>query len=136
MIRFLLSLLILLTPVLSLADFPGITLDPRIDYRYCGVPKRDANGDIVRSGAVLSAFQRLHPCPSTGLKVGACPGWSKNHTVPLACGGCDAVFNLQWLPDTIKTCSDPHCIDRFERRIYAIDPPVPGTGACSLTLTP
>jgi hypothetical protein len=37
-----------------------------------------------------------HPCPSTGLPSGACPGYRKDHVVPLACGGPDTVANLQW----------------------------------------
>ena len=27
---------------------------------------------------------------------GACPGYRKDHIVPLACGGPDAVLNIQW----------------------------------------
>jgi hypothetical protein len=49
-----------------------------------------------RSEAVLRAFQRLHPCPSTGKPTGACPGWIKDHVVALCDGGADAVSNLQW----------------------------------------
>lgn len=50
-----------------------------------------------RSRAVLREFQRLYPCPSTGLKTGACPGWQRDHEWPLECGGSDTVANLQWL---------------------------------------
>jgi hypothetical protein len=49
-----------------------------------------------RSRAVTREFQREHPCPSTGKTSGACPGCRKDHIVPLACGGRDAVSNLQW----------------------------------------
>ena len=49
-----------------------------------------------RSREVTREFQREHPCPSTGLRGGACPGYRKDHVVPLACGGPDAVSNLQW----------------------------------------
>jgi hypothetical protein len=31
-----------------------------------------------------SEFQRQHPCPSTGRATGACPGYIKDHIVPLA----------------------------------------------------
>src|SRR5438270_10672246 len=48
-----------------------------------------------RSREVTREFQREHPCPSTGLASGACPGFRKDHVVPLACGGPDAVSNLQ-----------------------------------------
>jgi hypothetical protein len=49
-----------------------------------------------RSRAVTEEFQRLHPCPSTGKKTGACPGWVKDHRIALCKGGADAVWNLQW----------------------------------------
>lgn len=88
------------------------------DSRYCGTPKRDANGNIVRSLAVKNDFRSIHPCPQTGKTTGACVGWQVDHVIPLACGGCDSVHNMQWLPDQIKTCSDVWCKDRFERNIY------------------
>lgn len=66
-----------------------------------------------RSRAVTSAFQRLHPCPSTGLKRGACPGWVKDHVIPLACGGPDAVANLSW-----QTVADAKAKDRWEIKYY------------------
>jgi hypothetical protein len=48
-----------------------------------------------RSRTVAREFQREHPCPSTGLTSGPCPGYWKDHIVPLACGGPDAVSNMQ-----------------------------------------
>lgn len=102
------TLLILLTSLPALAQ----------DRRYCGPPARDADGTILRSRAVLREFQRIHPCPSTGLQSGACPGWFKDHIVPLVCSGCDSVENLQWLPGAIKTCAGTTCKDRWERRVY------------------
>lgn len=101
------------------------------DPRYCGTPVRDADGDIVRSSAVLRAFKKIHPCPSTGLSTGACPGWSIDHVVPLACGGCDAIYNLQWLPNDQKSTAGDHAKDRFERKIYAAPFPIEGTEACA-----
>ena len=52
-----------------------------------------------RSGAVRAEFQRLEPCPSTGLTRGACPGYQVDHAVPLCLGGpkVDQISNLQWL---------------------------------------
>lgn len=50
-----------------------------------------------RDPKVPRAFQRLHPCPSTGARHGACPGWQRDHVVPLCEGGADAVANMQWL---------------------------------------
>lgn len=88
------------------------------DARYCGPPVRDKDGVIVRSSAVLREFQRLYPCPVNGQASGACPGWSKDHTIPLVCGGCDAVENLQWLPAPLKSCAGTVCKDRWERRVY------------------
>jgi len=49
-----------------------------------------------RSREVTREFQREHPCPSTGRTSGACPVYRKDHINPLACGGPDAVSNLQW----------------------------------------
>ncbi len=97
--------------------------DAADDARYCGPPKRDEDGVIVRSRAVLREFQRIYACPSTGRYTGACPGWYRDHVVPLVCGGCDAIENLQWLPAEIKTCRGLTCKDRFERVVYCRAPP-------------
>lgn len=95
-----------------------------VDTRYCGIEniKRDADGRIARSSAVTRAFRSVYPCPSTGSTSGACPGWQMNHTIPLACGGCDALSNLDWMPVTIKTCADDDCRDRWELRVYCPAP--------------
>lgn len=93
-------------------------LDPLTEYRYCGPPARTEDGRIKRSREVLRAYKKLHPCPATGLSAGACPGWSINHTIPLASGGCDAVYNLDWMPNAIKSCARPECRDRWERTYY------------------
>ena len=122
--------------VLLSFSLSAYALDPLQEVRYCGPPKRDASGTIIRSQQVLAAFQKIHPCPSTGNTKGACAGWAKNHTLPLACGGCDAVFNLAWMPVDIKSCAGPHCIDRFERKINAAYPPFPDTAACINTIVP
>lgn len=103
---------------------------PLDETRYCGTPVRNEDGSIKRSYSVLSSFQNIHPCPSTGLTSGPCPGWAKNHVIPLGCGGCDAVSNLQWLPVDIKACAGSHCVDRFERKIYSFD--IPGTPGCEM----
>ena len=98
------------------------------ESRYCGVPKRDSRGDIVRSQTVIRAFAKEHPCPSTGKSSSSCPGWQINHVIPLACGGCDSVSNMDWMPKKIKTCKDSWCRDRYERRIYGKD--IEGTQKC------
>jgi hypothetical protein len=64
-----------------------------------------------RSRAVAREFQREHPCPSTGLTSGPCPGYWRDHVVPLACGGPDAVSNMQW-----QTIADARAKDAWERR--------------------
>jgi len=97
------------------------TDDPAlVETRYCHTePLRDADGRIARRTDVLTAFQRIHPCPVNGMTTGACPGWSKDHIIPLANGGCDSVSNLQWLPVQIKSCMGRFCKDRWERKLYA-----------------
>lgn len=127
--------LIAVLALLLLAALP-VRADPLVETRYCGAPVRNAAGGIVRRADVLAAFQRAHPCPSTGLRTGPCAGWHKNHEIPLACGGCDSVSNLIWLPVSIKTCSGPHCVDRYERKISASTPPQPDTPACVPALVP
>jgi hypothetical protein len=49
-----------------------------------------------RDSEVAREFQRRNPCPATGLRAGPCPGYIRDHVVPLACGGPDAVSNMQW----------------------------------------
>ena len=88
------------------------------DIRMCNEVKRDADGDISRSLHTVSDFKALHPCPSTGLRYGSCPGWSVDHVIPLACKGCDSVENMQWLKLSIKSCAGKECKDRWERKIY------------------
>ena len=100
------------------------------DPRYGGSPVRNADGSIHRSTAVYMEFRSWHPCPSTGMLQGPCAGWQVNHVIPLACGGKDVPFNMQWLPVSIKTCTDIHCIDRHERKINAHIPSFPDTATC------
>ena len=64
-----------------------------------------------RSREVTREFQREHPCPSTGKTNGARLGYRKDHTIPLGCGGPDAVSNLQW-----QTVAAAKAKDRVERR--------------------
>jgi len=49
--------------------------------------------------------------PRTGRTTGACPGYVKDHVLPLACGGPDAVSNLQW-----QTIRDTKAKDEWERK--------------------
>lgn len=99
--------------------FGNANSGPLDETRYCTVtPHRDANGSISRRADVLRAFRNMYPCPETGEKRGACPGWNIDHVIPLAVGGCDAVPNLQWLPVEIKRCAGDECKDRWERKVY------------------
>ena len=95
--------------------------DPRYaDARYCGVEniKRNAVGKIIRSGKVLDDFQKIWPCPSTGQKIGACPGWALDHPLPLKCGGCDTIINISWVPEITKSGPGQFPKDRWERKVY------------------
>lgn len=112
------SLLIALQFSLSL-------LPATIETRYCfamsEVP-RASDGSIRRSSWVRENFRREHPCPVSGLREGPCPGWAVDHVIPLVCGGCDVVSNMQWLPVSIKSGSDPDDKDRWEHRVYCRAP--------------
>lgn len=114
--------------------WPAEMLSPYIDYRYSGPPRRDENGKIIRSQEVTRVFQLIHPCPSTGERSGECPDWSMDHVVPLACGGADAVFNLQWLHKSVKSVGAKpgfYPKDRIERKVYGLEPPVEDTENCT-----
>lgn len=89
-----------------------------IETRYCGEPERDSRGVIIRSSAVLREFQKIHPCPSTGLTTGSCPGWSKDHVIPLVCNGCDIISNVAWMPLVIKAGAGKYPKDRWEQKVY------------------
>jgi hypothetical protein len=57
----------------------------------------DAEAKVTRSSSVVIAFKYANPCPSTGMRHGSCPGYIVDHIMPLACGGADAVSNMQWM---------------------------------------
>jgi hypothetical protein len=86
--------------------------------RCCITPIRLADGSIKRRVDVLVAFKKHHPCPSTGLTKGACPGWAINHSIPLVCGGRDIVSNLAWMPNVLKSGKGSLPVDRWERKVY------------------
>ena len=92
--------------------------DPLKDIRYVGQVTRSDTGATARSAKVVAAFRKQWACPSTGSKSGACAGWAIDHIIPLDCGGYDAVWNMQWLPLTIKSAAGADHKDRFERRVY------------------
>lgn len=55
--------------------------------------------DPLRSRALRAEFQRLNPCPATGERRGACPGYEVDHAVPMCLGGprVDLISNLRWM---------------------------------------
>lgn len=119
-----LTLLLLL--VMLLAGTAATAQSALTETRYCGAPRRDANGVIIRRADVIYAYRKIHPCPATGkLGMGACADWALNHPVSLACGGCDAVSNLIWMRADAKKI-----VDGYERKIMASTPPQPDTAAC------
>ena len=63
-----------------------------------------------RLASVKREFQLMHPYPANG-RSGACPGYVKDHVLPLACGGPDAPSNMQW-----QTKSEAKAKDRWETR--------------------
>jgi hypothetical protein len=75
---------------------------------YPGV-KRDAHGRIARSAQAKDAFRKMHPCPATGKRYGACPGYVIDHIQALKHGGADAPSNMQW-----QTRADAKAKDRWE----------------------
>jgi hypothetical protein len=64
---------------------------------------------VERSHAERHAFVVRHPCPSTGMPSGSCPGWIVDHIIPLCAGGPDKRTNMQW-----QTVSDAKAKDREE----------------------
>jgi hypothetical protein len=70
-----------------------------------------ASAKQPRSASVKREFQLAHPCPATGRTRGACPGYTKDHIVPLACGGPDAPANMQW-----QTKADAKAKDKWETK--------------------
>lgn len=64
---------------------------------YLGVVPGCLIDSPPRQDASVRAFRTKWPCPATGKKTGACPGWEINHIVPLCCGGADHSSNMVWL---------------------------------------
>ncbi len=50
----------------------------------------------ARSTTARARFQRANPCPATGKRTGACPGYVVDHKVPIKRGGPDSPDNMQW----------------------------------------
>jgi hypothetical protein len=90
-----------------------------IDHRICYNNSKNTDGSYKRDSQVPRKYQLIVPCPSTGLTTGACNGWSVDHVRPISRCGCDSVDNVQWLKNTIKSCTGSDCKDRWELKIYS-----------------
>ena len=77
----------------------------------CAALPVSASAKEPRSTSVKREFQLTHPCPSTGLTSGACPGNVKDHIVPLVCGGPGAPSNMQW-----QTIREARAKDKWEAK--------------------
>ena len=64
---------------------------------------------IARSKKAIHDFRKDHPCPATGNKSGACPGYVIDHVKPLCVGGPDRPSHMQW-----QTVFDAKRKDRVE----------------------
>jgi hypothetical protein len=72
----------------------------------CAGCARDSHGKIKRSKTATHDFQKLNPCPSTGKRTGACPGYVIDHVVPLKRGGADSPSNMQWQTQAAAKAKD------------------------------
>jgi hypothetical protein len=70
---------------------------------------RDSHGKIARSAKAKDEFKRANPCPSTGKRSGACPGYVIDHRQALKHGGADTPSNMQW-----ETVQEAKIKDRTE----------------------
>lgn len=66
----------------------------------------------ARDPKAVSEFKRENPCPATGERRGACPGYVVDHVTPLCAGGADAPINMQW-----QTVADGKIKDAEERKM-------------------
>lgn len=78
------------------------------DYEWEPEPP-DASGRLKRNAAAKRVFEQFHPCPSTGLSTGPCPGYVVDHVIALKRGGKDEPSNMQW-----QTRAEAKAKDRVE----------------------
>jgi len=85
------------------------TAQPRSAPRDQACAQRKATRTTIpRSIPARRAFQRANPCPSTGNRTGACPGYVVDHVIALK-RGADDPSNMQW-----QTVADAKAKDRIE----------------------
>ena len=70
-----------------LALLPVTRVGPIIVAVLVGAVSSPLAAKEYRFREVTREFQREHPCPSTRKTSGGCPGYRRDHIVPLACGG-------------------------------------------------
>ena len=70
----------------------------------------DKYGHLRRGPTARHEFRMSHPCPGTGLRKGACPGYVVDHVIALECGGADDAANMQW-----QTVAEGRKKDKLER---------------------
>jgi|SRR5262249_41507136 hypothetical protein len=97
---------------LSVLPMSGLFLFATLVFCFALAPSVASTREY-RSLEVKHEFQRLHSCSATGQTSGACPGYNKDHIVPLACGGPDAVANLQW---QTTAAAKARIKDKWERK--------------------
>ena len=85
---------------------------PRASYALLALailPELLATDAIGRDPKHRAAFRHSHPCPATGKRAGACPGYVVDHIRPLCAGGEDHPRNMQW-----QTVAEAKVKDRAE----------------------
>lgn len=71
----------------------------------CASCPRDSHGRITRSQSATTQFKQR-----TGYPKGR-PGYVIDHIIPLACGGADTPYNMQW-----SSKAEAKAKDRWERQ--------------------
>jgi hypothetical protein len=99
------------TPPQSTSEVPAdTTATPPAAANNAPVVERDADGRIKRSEKAKHDFKAENPCPATGKRTGACPGYVIDHIQALVCGGADSPANMQW-----QTVAEGKAKDAWER---------------------
>ena len=73
-----------------------------------------AGARVARNAGVMRQFSETVPCPATGQIQRSCPGYTRDHFIPLCAGGDDAFENI-WFEDMGRA----EIKDRFEDRLCA-----------------